>query len=165
MTLMDKRELIGGPTTTSWFARPDYKKRKSEDTNINTLTATITETCIQTTNMAIRLIHAKDKMRHERQLVWNQMYLLLGLAIVCLLARCQQSVSATMSLPDGIENMLGFVPQSSFQCERDGYFGDTENDCRLFHLCQRTVNSNGKVVSNFSAIPFFNTLNHIDTNQ
>lgn len=58
-----------------------------------------------------------------------------------------QRVLASMSLPDGIENMLGFVPSSSFKCERDGYFGDIENDCRLFHLCQKQISSSGKVVS------------------
>uniref|UniRef100_A0A6G1S8C7 Chitin-binding type-2 domain-containing protein n=1 Tax=Aceria tosichella TaxID=561515 RepID=A0A6G1S8C7_9ACAR len=53
--------------------------------------------------------------------------------------------SASMNLPDGIENILGFVPQSTFKCEREGYFGDIDNDCRLFHLCQRQVGQGGKV--------------------
>lgn len=55
--------------------------------------------------------------------------------------------SAVMNLPDGIENILGFVPKSTFQCERDGYFGDIDNDCRIFHLCQRQVHPNGRTVS------------------
>lgn len=58
-----------------------------------------------------------------------------------------QLTSAAMSLPDGIENILGFVPRSTFQCERDGYFGDIDNDCRIFHLCQKQVNPNGRTVS------------------
>lgn len=70
--------------------------------------------------------------------------LLLGL-LLCHAPRHQ--VEAALSLPDGIENILGFVPTSNFQCQRDGYFGDTENDCRLFHLCQRTVSTSGKTVS------------------
>lgn len=70
---------------------------------------------------------------------------LLGALLIISLA-CR-SAEAVMNLPDGIENILGFVPTSSFQCERDGYFGDIENDCRLFHLCQKQVNSNGRTVS------------------
>lgn len=58
-----------------------------------------------------------------------------------------QLTSATMSLPGGIENILGFVPRSTFQCERDGYFGDIDNDCRIFHLCQKHIGSNGRTVS------------------
>lgn len=58
-----------------------------------------------------------------------------------------QLARAIMSLPDGIENILGFVPKSTFQCERDGYFGDIDNDCRIFHLCQKQVNANGRTVS------------------
>lgn len=56
--------------------------------------------------------------------------------------------ASLMSLPDGIESVLGFVPKSTFRCERDGYFGDIDNDCRIFHLCQKQVNQNGKTVSN-----------------
>lgn len=55
--------------------------------------------------------------------------------------------SASMSLPGGIDNILGFEPKSSFVCERDGYFGDVENDCRLFHLCQKQILPNGRTVS------------------
>lgn len=55
--------------------------------------------------------------------------------------------ASLMSLPDGIENILGFVPKSTFQCERDGYFGDIDNDCRIFHLCQKQINQNGKTVN------------------
>lgn len=60
--------------------------------------------------------------------------------------------ASLMSLPDGIESVLGFVPKSTFQCERDGYFGDIDNDCRIFHLCQKQVNQNGKTVSNFKLL-------------
>lgn len=71
----------------------------------------------------------------------RQSFFLAIFGIVC------RTVFASMSLPDGIENILGFVPSSSFKCERDGYFGDIDNDCRLFHLCQKQISSNGKVVS------------------
>lgn len=70
----------------------------------------------------------------------------LGLTVLTL-NLIAQLTSAAMNLPDGIENILGFVPRSTFQCERDGYFGDIDNDCRIFHLCQRQVNPNGRVVS------------------
>lgn len=91
-----------------------------------------------------RLSGYTDKMKH------------LTLNLICLFVLCNilqsliQQVNGAMSLPDGIENILGFKPQSSFQCERDGYFGDIENDCRLFHLCQQTLDSNGKIVSKLS---------------
>lgn len=76
--------------------------------------------------------------------------------VALLVASCLQlwlqtaSCLTTMNLPDGIESMLGFVPKSSFKCERDGYFGDTDNDCRIFHLCQKQINSNGRVVSSLT---------------
>lgn len=63
-----------------------------------------------------------------------------------------QFVEGAMNLPDGIENVLGFVPKSTFQCERDGYFGDIDNDCRIFHLCQKQVNPSGRTVSNANLI-------------
>lgn len=65
------------------------------------------------------------------------------------------ALASMMSLPDGIENILGFVPSSNFRCERDGYFGDIDNDCRIFHLCQKQISSNGRVVSFLS---FFHLL-------
>lgn len=55
--------------------------------------------------------------------------------------------ASLMSLPDGIENILGFVPKSTFKCERDGYFGDIDNDCKIFHLCQKQINPSGKTVN------------------
>lgn len=67
------------------------------------------------------------------------------LAVVSSLALTSKLAMAAMNLPDGIENILGFVPRSTFRCERDGYFGDVDNDCRLFHLCQRQVTAQGKV--------------------
>lgn len=67
--------------------------------------------------------------------------LLLALHLIAQLAL------ASMSLPGGIENILGFVPKSTFVCERDGYFGDIDNDCRIFHLCQRNLLPNGRTVS------------------
>lgn len=75
----------------------------------------------------------------------NLFKMLTGLLIA--LSVAIQFAGAIMSLPDGIENILGFVPRSSFQCERDGYFGDTDNDCRIFHLCQKQILANGRTVS------------------
>jgi hypothetical protein len=69
---------------------------------------------------------------------------LMWLACCCSLASITRTDGA-MNLPDGIENMLGFVPRSSFKCERDGYFGDIDNDCRLFHLCQSQLGPGGRV--------------------
>lgn len=68
------------------------------------------------------------------------------LALSCLIA-LQVFATNSMSLPDGINGIFGFEPKSSFKCEQDGYFGDVENDCRLFHLCQKQVLSNGRTVS------------------
>lgn len=65
--------------------------------------------------------------------------------LCCWLLASIARASGAMNLPDGIENILGFVPQSSFKCERDGYFGDIDNDCRLFHLCQRQVGPGGRI--------------------
>lgn len=73
---------------------------------------------------------------------------IIGLLAVQLLSlAATQMGSCMMSLPDGIENILGFVPSSTFQCQRDGYFGDIDNDCRIFHLCQKQVHPNGRIVS------------------
>lgn len=69
------------------------------------------------------------------------------LRAILTIAVAGQAARAAMSLPDGIENILGFVPKSTFQCERDGYFGDIDNDCRIFHLCQKQANANGRTVS------------------
>lgn len=69
---------------------------------------------------------------------------ILQLTISYSYVEAQQSF---MALPDGIENVLGFKPRSSFKCTKDGYFGDVENDCKLFHLCQQTKYPNGKTVS------------------
>jgi len=75
----------------------------------------------------------------------------VALLIVIQLASCAlQTVaesSLVMNLPDGIENILGFRPKSTFRCQRDGYFGDVDNDCRIFHLCQRQVGAQGRSVS------------------
>lgn len=76
----------------------------------------------------------------------NRMFKVITSFLVILNVLVQFS-NAAMSLPDGIENILGFVPRSTFQCERDGYFGDIDNDCRIFHLCQKQVHPNGRTVS------------------
>lgn len=88
----------------------------------------------------------QDKVPQETK---NKMLKLIT-GFVLTLQVVGQLTSAAMSLPDGIENILGFVPRSTFQCERDGYFGDIDNDCRIFHLCQKQVNSNGLTVSEFA---------------
>lgn len=87
----------------------------------------------------------------RRQSTLTSLRALWTLVVVVVLAACGRLASGAMNLPDGIENVLGFVPKSSFQCERDGYFGDVENDCRIFHLCQKQIHSNGRTVSEWRA--------------
>ncbi|XP_075528916.1 uncharacterized protein LOC142560562 [Dermacentor variabilis] len=41
---------------------------------------------------------------------------------------------AAYELPDGVEFVVGGV-QTTFQCERSGYFADVSNNCQLFHIC------------------------------
>jgi len=73
---------------------------------------------------------------------------LLASLIIALEFTAQVAPANMMGLPGGIESILGFVPKSTFKCEREGYFGDTENDCRIFHLCQKHVHLNsGRTVS------------------
>lgn len=74
------------------------------------------------------------------------------LMLILNLLSCYLAEASLMSLPDGIEDILGFVPKSTFKCERDGYFGDIDNDCRIFHLCQKQVNQNGQAVSLWSFV-------------
>lgn len=81
------------------------------------------------------------KLTNNTPLITMATYILLTLNVATYFA------SAAMGLPDGIDSVLGFIPKSNFKCERDGYFGDVDNDCRLFHLCQKQVHSNGHVVS------------------
>lgn len=92
------------------------------------------------------LLSFSYKKRNNNNNKLNLMAAILTILTIQLTAVAQLSL-AVMNLPDGIENILGFVPKSTFQCERDGYFGDIDNDCRIFHLCQRQVHPSGRTVS------------------
>jgi len=41
---------------------------------------------------------------------------------------------AAYQLPDGIEFYVGDI-KTTFECPGDGYYGDIDNDCKLFHIC------------------------------
>ncbi|KAH8019860.1 hypothetical protein HPB51_022961 [Rhipicephalus microplus] len=51
---------------------------------------------------------------------------------------------AAYELPDGVEFVVGGV-QTTFQCERSGYFADVSNNCQLFHICNEIYKEDGSV--------------------
>ncbi|KAK8769344.1 hypothetical protein V5799_014194 [Amblyomma americanum] len=55
-----------------------------------------------------------------------------------------QTRRAAYELPDGVEFVVGGV-QTTFQCERGGYFADVSNNCQLFHICNEIYKEDGSV--------------------
>ncbi|KAI1285616.1 hypothetical protein HDE_11806 [Halotydeus destructor] len=41
---------------------------------------------------------------------------------------------AAYELSDGVDQYLGEI-RTTFRCPGDGYYGDLDNDCKLFHVC------------------------------
>uniref|UniRef100_A0A147BDV4 Putative cuticular protein n=1 Tax=Ixodes ricinus TaxID=34613 RepID=A0A147BDV4_IXORI len=44
----------------------------------------------------------------------------------------------TYSLPRGSELLLEPL-RTTFQCRHDGYFADIDNNCRVYHICTRSI--------------------------
>ncbi|KAH6936863.1 hypothetical protein HPB50_023805 [Hyalomma asiaticum] len=56
-----------------------------------------------------------------------------------------QTRRQAVSLPDGIELLLGRAVSTSFQCTRDGYYADVETNCQVFHVCRGVTKEDGNV--------------------
>ncbi|KAG0433149.1 hypothetical protein HPB47_020179, partial [Ixodes persulcatus] len=67
--------------------------------------------------------------------------LLAALSLVAALPRVRREA---YELPNGVELVLGRQVQTSFQCERDGYFADVDNDCKVFHVCRGVQDKDGQ---------------------
>ncbi len=56
-----------------------------------------------------------------------------------------QTKRAAYQLPDGVEFYLGDI-RTTFQCPGDGYYGDMDNECKLFHICVTQNHADGTSV-------------------
>lgn len=56
---------------------------------------------------------------------------------------------ALYELPDGAEYILGNI-RTTFNCNGlgYGYYADTDNDCKIFHICQSFKMSDGSIYNN-----------------
>lgn len=57
---------------------------------------------------------------------------------------------ALYELPGGAEFIVGNNIRTSFSCDGlgYGYYADTENECKLFHICQSFKMSDGSIYNN-----------------
>lgn len=55
-----------------------------------------------------------------------------------------QSKREAFDLPDGADLLVGSV-RTNFACPQGavGYFADTDNDCKIFHVCNTIVEEDG----------------------
>lgn len=55
-----------------------------------------------------------------------------------------QARRAAFDLPDGADLLVGSV-RTNFACPQNsvGFFADTENDCKIFHVCNTVVEEDG----------------------
>ncbi|XP_037505158.2 U-scoloptoxin(01)-Cw1a isoform X4 [Rhipicephalus sanguineus] len=68
--------------------------------------------------------------------------LLILAAVVVAVPRSRRQA---VSLPDGVELLLGRAANSNFQCTRDGYYADVETNCQVFHVCRGVTKEDGNV--------------------
>ncbi|XP_037528104.1 uncharacterized protein LOC119405338 [Rhipicephalus sanguineus] len=74
-----------------------------------------------------------------------KIYIVLAFMAVAQAAKVQtRTRRAAYELPDGVEFVVGGV-QTTFQCERSGYFADVSNNCQLFHICNEIYKEDGSV--------------------
>ncbi|KAK8767995.1 hypothetical protein V5799_005225 [Amblyomma americanum] len=74
-----------------------------------------------------------------------KLYILLALLAATEAAKVHaRTRRAAYELPDGVEFVVGGV-QTTFQCERGGYFADVSNNCQLFHICNEIYKEDGSV--------------------
>ncbi|KAL3170015.1 hypothetical protein MRX96_015086 [Rhipicephalus microplus] len=74
-----------------------------------------------------------------------KIYIVLACIAVAQAAKVQtRTRRAAYELPDGVEFVVGGV-QTTFQCERSGYFADVSNNCQLFHICNEIYKEDGSV--------------------
>ncbi|XP_037571013.2 uncharacterized protein LOC119453061 [Dermacentor silvarum] len=74
-----------------------------------------------------------------------KIYIILAFMAVAQAAKVQtRNRRAAYELPDGVEFVVGGV-QTTFQCERSGYFADVSNNCQLFHICNEIYKEDGSV--------------------
>lgn len=46
-------------------------------------------------------------------------------------------------LPDGSQFLLYRPLTASFRCQNDGYYADVDNNCQIFHICNRVNKPDG----------------------
>ncbi|XP_064487319.1 U-scoloptoxin(01)-Cw1a-like [Ornithodoros turicata] len=59
--------------------------------------------------------------------------LLAAVSMALALPRVRREAYA---LPNDVELLVGRQISTTFRCERDGYYADADNDCKVFHVCK-----------------------------
>ncbi|XP_054159773.1 uncharacterized protein LOC128957985 [Oppia nitens] len=81
-------------------------------------------------------INVKADIRRPERRTLEMKFLLFCVFYLSTAAAALRLRRAAYDLPPNAQDITGLSTiRKTFKCEKDGYFADTDNECKLFHIC------------------------------